>query len=66
MRIGISPPSGREKINLEYYVLRPFGKKELKELEKVEKRAEEAVYCWLSKGIERAMSKYNASLFCSS
>jgi len=55
LRVGI----GKEG-DLRDHVLSPFGKDELKKVGEAEEGAIEAVLCWLTKGIEKAMSSCNA------
>lgn len=59
LRIGIGePPAGW---NVPDYVLSKFKKDELPEIEIAIQRGADAVECWLSEGIEAAMSRYNTN-----
>ncbi|MBL7071063.1 MAG: aminoacyl-tRNA hydrolase [Candidatus Omnitrophica bacterium] len=55
LRIGIGKAG-----DLKDHVLSPFGKSEADLVEGIEAMASEAVVCWITKGIEKAMSTYNA------
>lgn len=67
VRIGIAPSSfwtGEMKRPkgggpLERFVLKPFGKKEQKQLDEVLERAAGALEVILTEGVEKAMNKYN-------
>ncbi len=56
LRIGI----GKEG-DLSQHVLAPFRKEELYRVREVKKTAQEAILCWLTEGIAKAMNRYNAS-----
>lgn len=67
IRIGIAPTSfwtGKTKRPqgggpLERFVLKPFSKKEQKQLEEVSEKSYQALQEILSRGVESAMNKYN-------
>lgn len=54
LRVGIGKQG-----NLKDHVLSPFGKGESKKVKEAREEAIEAVLCWLTKGIEKAMSSCN-------
>lgn len=57
LRIGIGrPPEGCDPAD---YVLSPFPFEDRERLELVLEQAREAALCWLSRGIEEAMNRYN-------
>jgi PTH1 family peptidyl-tRNA hydrolase len=58
LRIGVGPPPpGLE--DLADFVLAPFAEEERRELAALLDPMAEAVECWLTEGIERAMSRFN-------
>ncbi len=57
LRIGIGRRDGAREIT--NYVLGQFSSDENELLEKILNRAADQVDCWLSEGIEKAMSKFN-------
>jgi PTH1 family peptidyl-tRNA hydrolase len=59
LRIGIGNPPGQ--MDAADYVLMNFTEKEQPDLQITLKQAADAVLCWLTKGIDEAMNKYNAS-----
>ena len=65
IRIGIGPTSPRlrgvsKKGDVEKHILGQFKKSEMEILKKVFKRASEAVYMIVEKGLAHAMTKFNA------
>lgn len=60
LRLGIKPQDERRRIgDLADYVLSPFGREERELMAALMPRVREAVECWLTEGIEPAMSRYN-------
>jgi len=57
LRIGIGSPPGQ--MDAADYVLINFTEKERPDLEVTIKHAADAVLCWLNKGIDEAMNRYN-------
>ncbi len=57
LRIGIGRPPGR--MDAADYVLQDFTADELQIIDVALRRAADAVECWLTDGIELAMSRYN-------
>lgn len=65
LRIGIGHARGysalgEKKNSLKDHVLMPFNKDEAKRIKEAEERALEAILCWISDGINKAMNRYNA------
>ncbi|KAA0205775.1 aminoacyl-tRNA hydrolase [Candidatus Uhrbacteria bacterium] len=58
LRIGIDRP--KPPVKKEDYVLMPFEKDELPNMELAEERAVEAAYDWIKSGIDKAMGTWNA------
>jgi PTH1 family peptidyl-tRNA hydrolase len=60
LRIGVGPPSDRErKGDLADYVLNKMGKRERQDIEALFPDLVALAECWLSDGVERAMSRFN-------
>ena len=59
LRIGIGSPPGQ--MDASDYVLMNFTEKERPDMEITIKQAAEAVLCWLNKGIDEAMNRYNVA-----
>lgn len=55
LRVGIGKNG-----DLKNHVLSAFGKDEIDKVEDIQKKAADAVLCWLTKGIVKAMNLYNA------
>ena len=57
LRIGVGPvPPGEERVK---FVVGRYPKAMHEPVEQVKKKAAEAARCWVTEGIERAMSKFN-------
>ena len=59
LRIGIGSPPGQ--MDAADYVLMNFTEKERPDMEITIKQAADAVLCWVSKGMDEAMNRYNKS-----
>jgi peptidyl-tRNA hydrolase, PTH1 family len=59
LRLGIDRPPGR--MDAAAYVLQEFSPKELQAVSETLDRASEAVFTWLSEGLNAAMNKYNGT-----
>ena len=59
LRIGIGSPPGQ--MDAADFVLMNFTEKEQPDIPITIKRSAEAVLCWLNKGIDEAMNRYNQS-----
>ena len=59
LRIGIGNPPGQ--MDAADYVLMNFTEKERPDMEIAVKQATDAVVCWLQKGIDEAMNRYNGA-----
>ena len=57
LRIGIGSPPGQ--MDAADYVLMNFTEKERPDLEVTIKQSADAIVCWLNKGIDEAMNRYN-------
>jgi PTH1 family peptidyl-tRNA hydrolase len=57
LRVGIDRPLGR--LDPAEYVLQPFDADQVGQLAQVVERAVAAIECWLEKGIEAAMDRFN-------
>jgi len=60
LRIGIGSPPGQ--MDAADYVLMNFTEKEQPDLKITIKQAADAVVCWLNKGIDEAMNRYNSRI----
>jgi PTH1 family peptidyl-tRNA hydrolase len=60
LRIGIGSPPGQ--MDAADYVLMNFTEKEQPDMKITIKQAVEAVLCWLHKGIDEAMNRYNKAV----
>jgi len=58
LRVGIGRPAFKDEVIR--YVLEPFSKEERKILDKILKISAEAIFCYLTQGIQKAMSKYHS------
>jgi PTH1 family peptidyl-tRNA hydrolase len=57
LRIGVGrPAAGEDIVN---YVLQPFSKSERAAVDEAIQRAADGVECWLSDGIDAAMTRFN-------
>jgi PTH1 family peptidyl-tRNA hydrolase len=60
LRIGVGPPSDRErKGDLADYVLNRMGKREREDIEALFPDLAALTECWLAEGAEKAMSRFN-------
>lgn len=60
LRIGVGPPSDRErKRDLADYVLDKMGKRERQDVEALFADLVPLTECWIAEGVERAMSRFN-------
>lgn len=60
LRIGIGRRDGVREIT--NYVLAQFSSAETEPLEKILNRAADQIECWLSEGVDKAMSKFNGAI----
>jgi PTH1 family peptidyl-tRNA hydrolase len=58
MRIGIDPPGRVPQVD---YVLQRFSESQLRELDPALDAVADAVECWIKEGIDKAMTRFNAS-----
>jgi len=57
LRIGIGRPNSKNEVVR--YVLEPFSNDEKKIIEDILKISAEAIFCYLTQGLQRAMNKYH-------
>ena len=60
LRMGVGAPSAPHR--MKEYVLDDFADDELPAVQEMKKTAAEAVWCWMRRGIEAAMTQYNRKL----
>ena len=59
LRIGIGPPTGRNRGDLADYVLSDFGKSDAKVVQELMPTFAEGIEAWLNEGIEPVMNRFN-------
>jgi len=60
LRMGVGAPPGAHR--MKEYVLDTFTDDELPVVQEMKKNAADAVWCWLRRGIEAAMTQYNRKI----